>query len=1576
MNEAAERIEEVIEQRKKLISKTKKESKKMNNKKLKDLIEQLKEVTEELRNAETHGAEEKEEEKKAVIEAAEVCAEVAEVSSNPQETEKVNVAAQTDENISTFAATNPTEEKIVPYRSELDESKGQYFKTIFRGKEVAYGDRFVLLNEESFTVEVDYFGLLESYGKQQNEVDKIILEIWGRKRMIHFNYDLYRPDTDEFIGSFIGINNIYSIDLTSIYKKYGDASFKFVAKWHPEDSEILSLDVIKVIDPYPVRLEISEPPKKTSYTEGSFFNTNGMKVNLVYSTGLTKQITDYTVSPVKNLTLSDSRITVKYENFQVKQPITVTAHSENIYEEVKEVKSFSLLKNVTFQYELISKNSTLIFNDVSADSSLLKLNLAHVFRKGMPLTVNGNHFSININESISGNYYNDYLLNVYQIKDSSAKDLIFTQTAPPAVENLPVYKYYKEDCNSETEKEKCMPVKWIIDGTVIRGFNKAGELVMLSDTCGNYYEILYDNSGRISVVNDCRYKLAFRNYNFNYKEDRLSSITYNKSTLTDRLAVNYTYEEGNLKTITYPSGESLVLSYLNGNIYQIESSDGYLVEISYRGADVKITLKSTLNKIPDGETDYNLPIIKEWQIISSDGVTCITYDSRDKEYYKIHSDGYVSGYYTEQGDVVVSAEEYDYIPHLRKITNYAKRSALFTEPFSEFIFEGGEKEEVFLDERNRVTREERTNIPVTDNKTATSWTEYFYDERGRLMEKDNHIIFSHDGKENLITETYTYDEQDLLISKCSHIYEMDERGDTVTEFEYDTFGNVTKKTTYNTLNPDEKIVEQTTYNSLGKIEYVYDELGLNKTVYVYNNSTKNLSFVQLPEGNLIEYSYDNADRVTKVSVSDSNQTAENTITYNCDEVTELTGGSEKLSFLYDGERRLKNTIVGSSVYESYEYETRDESGNRLDKISVKMTGGNGSVYKTEKTYSTHTVKTSFDSSSAELVYNADGSIKQIADGVTGETATFAYNNSGQLKGYTVKKDGVNVYAERMGYNGYGNLSQLNQKGTTDICYKYDYSFDALNELLTTEINSAGGTNICKISPHKDALGRNIGRTIKKGDKDLLNESIGYSNLDGRTRTVPSSVNLKVNGNTMYYYSYSYDKNGNITSVSKSGSRQSEYVYDMFGRLVLEKNWKKSLAYQFTYDASGNMIKRVISRLLNSGEIEQTMPLDTMKLQYDNGKLALFNVGKTENYFIFYDAAGNPWQYRKKRLTWKGKLLKSFGNYIFEYDGRGRRIKKNDTEYYYDSEDRLVASSDGMEYFYDHIGVAGFRYNNKTYFYLRDMLNNITGIIDSNGIRVVEYEYDAWGNHTVSGIYTDLGKINPFRYRSYFYDTETQLYYLKSRYYDPYIGRFISMDSVDYADPETVGGLNLYAYCYNNPVMYVDENGTLPNWAKWLIASVATVALVVAAVALTVTTGGVVAAIVTGAAVNATLSLAQQKETEEIDLGQFIIDTTVGAASGFIGYGVGQVASEVGKFIGAGIEQMSIKGLQVGKVFTGNIIPEIGKGTGKILGAFFSGLFIDKSVNGVFNTSSLQSRISNNLTGSGFSLVLDFLRFIW
>ena len=91
-------------------------------------------------------------------------------------------------------------------------------------------------------------------------------------------------------------------------------------------------------------------------------------------------------------------------------------------------------------------------------------------------------------------------------------------------------------------------------------------------------------------------------------------------------------------------------------------------------------------------------------------------------------------------------------------------------------------------------------------------------------------------------------------------------------------------------------------------------------------------------------------------------------------------------------------------------------------------------------------------------------------------------------------------------------------------------------------------------------------------------------------------------------------------------------------------------------------------------------------------------------------------------------------------------------------------------------------------------------------KVAEYAYDAYGNCTIVSDTGGIGTANPFRYRGYYWDNDLQLYYLMSRYYDPQTGRFINADSLEYLDPETIGGLNLYAYCGNNPVMYVDPTG--------------------------------------------------------------------------------------------------------------------------------------------------------------------------
>ena len=110
-----------------------------------------------------------------------------------------------------------------------------------------------------------------------------------------------------------------------------------------------------------------------------------------------------------------------------------------------------------------------------------------------------------------------------------------------------------------------------------------------------------------------------------------------------------------------------------------------------------------------------------------------------------------------------------------------------------------------------------------------------------------------------------------------------------------------------------------------------------------------------------------------------------------------------------------------------------------------------------------------------------------------------------------------------------------------------------------------------------------------------------------------------------------------------------------------------------------------------------------------------------------------------------------------------------------------------------------------------VLNGQTGAVEAS------YTYDAWGR--VISSTGALAEINPFRYRGYYYDGETGLYYLQSRYYDPETGRFINADGIIAGAGGSVKGYNLFAYCVNNPVNMSDNSGHWPQWindaANWV-----------------------------------------------------------------------------------------------------------------------------------------------------------------
>ncbi len=149
--------------------------------------------------------------------------------------------------------------------------------------------------------------------------------------------------------------------------------------------------------------------------------------------------------------------------------------------------------------------------------------------------------------------------------------------------------------------------------------------------------------------------------------------------------------------------------------------------------------------------------------------------------------------------------------------------------------------------------------------------------------------------------------------------------------------------------------------------------------------------------------------------------------------------------------------------------------------------------------------------------------------------------------------------------------------------------------------------------------------------------------------------------------------------------------------------------------------------------------------------------------------------------------------------------------------------------------------------------------------------------------------NPIRYRGYYYDTETGLYYLNARYYSPEWRRFISPDAAEYIDPETPNGLNLYAYCHNDPVNYADPSRHDPEWWQWALFGVGAALVAVAAGMAILGTGGVFAfgmgALIGSAAVGGVGALvggAIGYATDGVDgiLGGVLTGFGIGAIVGF------------------------------------------------------------------------------------------------
>ena len=201
-----------------------------------------------------------------------------------------------------------------------------------------------------------------------------------------------------------------------------------------------------------------------------------------------------------------------------------------------------------------------------------------------------------------------------------------------------------------------------------------------------------------------------------------------------------------------------------------------------------------------------------------------------------------------------------------------------------------------------------------------------------------------------------------------------------------------------------------------------------------------------------------------------------------------------------------------------------------------------------------------------------------------------------------------------------------------------------------------------------------------------------------------------------------------------------------------------------------------------------------------------------------DALGNllsdgTWAYTWQHGRQLAGMSKSGTNIAYGYDSDGKRISKTvngTTHNYHYLGDQLVELTWGgnkLHFTYDSTGPLSVNCNGTEYFYVKNAQGDVTGLVTTSGTRVVTYTYDAWGNplSTTGSMAATLGEQNPLRYRGYVYDTETGLYYLQSRYYNPTWGRFINADSVLAIGAE-ISTYNAFAYCGNNPTIHSDKSG--------------------------------------------------------------------------------------------------------------------------------------------------------------------------
>ncbi|NLK96418.1 MAG: DNRLRE domain-containing protein [Clostridiales bacterium] len=550
--------------------------------------------------------------------------------------------------------------------------------------------------------------------------------------------------------------------------------------------------------------------------------------------------------------------------------------------------------------------------------------------------------------------------------------------------------------------------------------------------------------------------------------------------------------------------------------------------------------------------------------------------------------------------------------------------------------------------------------------------------------------------------------------------------------------------------------------------------------------------------------------------------------YSKDRLTNIITNTKNYNFLYDSFGNTKSVSVGNSALINNNYDII--SGVLKDSIY-----GNG--FKISYLYDeANRIKgKSFDNKEVvNYVYDNVGNLAIKKDLLSGITSKYTYDLASRL----IKTEDSNGNWFK---NSYDECDRTNKTESyiNGKLYSSNYEYDKDGKLNNTILPS--GKNV---KYGYDSIGRCTTKNIASGSSTLFNVKYNYSEGYAGSSTLSiSSINN--NGNEI---NYTYDSSGRISTVDNG--KKIKYYYDSLGQLSREDNGELNKTIIYSYDNNGNILKVTEYNLTNGGTLGT--PINSNIYNYEDSnwkdKLTSYN-GKA----ITYDSIGNILSYNGRNYSWKdGRKLSSINdsnlNISYKYNSEGNRIGKTvngvTTDYTLDGDNVIYEeinygnSTDKINYNYSNGELVGFNLNNAEFYYEKNVQRDIIGIIDESGKIITTYVYDSWGKLISISGNKEIGEKNQYRYRGYRYDTETGLYYLNSRYYNPEWGRFINADAA-VGQVGNIQGYNMFQYCFNNPVNMDDPSGQWPKLST-IFTVVAVAAAVVAVAAVVVVTAGAAA----------------------------------------------------------------------------------------------------------------------------------------